>query len=141
MGTAQIQISLNLRSGNLQYQNVPNAFNAVVAGANGPTPGSLLIATTPGTDVNLSELSAVGGFCVLANLDSTNWVEYGIYDAGSSLFFPLGEILAGEQYILRLSRNLGKDYPGSGTGVPIGATLRIVANTASCRVFVGAFDP
>jgi hypothetical protein len=50
------------------------------------------------------------------------------------------EVRAGETYHLRLSRKLGEDFPGTGTGA--GSTkLHLRADAAACRVNVLAFDP
>lgn len=144
-GTARVQSSLQIVSGNVNYNPQPNAFNALVTLANGPTPGAILVATAPGTDVNLSALTAktpsmTGGFCRIRNLDQTNYIKVGLYDTSDGEFRPFLELLPGEFYIFRLSRKLGKEYAGTGTGA--GATsLRIVADTAACRVDVSAFDP
>lgn len=137
--------SLNIRGNdtakaniNLNYQNQPTAFRADMTGGRGPTPGNVLVAVG-GTDVSLAALSNFGGWCRIMNLDATNWVDYGIYDSAGTEYFPLGELLAGEQVILRLSRKLGQEYTGTGTGMG-GTTLHFRANTAACNVIVEAFD-
>lgn len=96
----------------LDYQGRPTAFTATVSGKVGPTPGAFTVGRT-GTDVDLSELTSPGGLCKMTNRDDTNYVTYGIWDGSS--FYPLGEILPGESYVLRLARNLGEEY-GAGTG-------------------------
>lgn len=132
---AQISSSLRILKGNLQYQSIPTSFRADVTGTKGPTPGSIAVSTA-GTDVDLSELSTPG-LCRLRNLDSANYVTWGIYDG--AYFFPLGEILAGESYVIRLSRVLGSESPGTaGTGA--GNRLRVMADTADCVVAVEAFE-
>lgn len=129
---AQIRSSLQINKGNLRYSSQPTAFRADVSGTNGPTPGAIAVATT-GTNVSFAALTTPG-LCRLMNLDSTNYVTWGIYDG--AFFFPLGEILPGESYVIRLSRILGSESPGTGTG----NSLRMVANTAACNVAVEAFE-
>lgn len=135
---AQIRSSLQIDIGNLEYRSNPTAFTADVSGSIGPTPGAFSVAVT-GTDVNLSELTTPG-LARIMNLDTTNYVSYGAWD-GSSIFFPLGELLPGESFILRLSRDLGKEF-GTGTGTT-GApnnTFRFKADTAAVICIVEAFE-
>lgn len=137
----RVQTSLQIRKGSQVYQSQPTSFNADMAGSRGPTPGAILISRN-GTDVDLSQLTALGGLCRLMNLDDTNWVEYGVYEPATFRFYPLGEILPGESYVIRLSRWLGYEV---GTGVGTGSiggsnTFRLKANAAACVVLVEAFD-
>lgn len=137
---ATIRAQLTLKKGEIDYRSNPTVFLADVTGTKGPTPGAIACAVAPGTDVDLSELTTPG-FCVLHNLDSTNYVTYGIWDPEGGKFYPLGELLAGEFTVVRLSRNIQEEY-GTGTGTTGADTnrLRIVADTAACNVFVGAFE-
>lgn len=142
---AQIRTSLQIRKtvGSVVTLNYPasgGAFSADVTGTKGPCPGAFTAALA-GTNVDLSQL-VVPALCVLKNLDATNFVQYGIKDSVSGKFFPLGEILPGEQYVLRLSRELQYDYPGAGTGTGgTGAvTLHFKADTAAVVVSVEAFE-
>src|SRR4051794_10813942 len=89
------------------------SFTADVVGVNGPTPGAVTV-STHGTDVDLKQLTGLGGLCVITNLDSTNWVEYGVYDYSTRVFYPVHKLLPGEMYVARLSDHLQKDEPGSG---------------------------
>lgn len=137
----RVQTSLQINTGSLQYRSQPTQFNADMAGIGGPTPGQL-VASLIGTDVDLSELEELGGLCRIQNLDDTNFVTYGIFDFSANRFYPLGEMLPGESYVLRLSREIGVEY-GTGTGsAPLGTgdTLRIKADTAPCKVLVEAFE-
>jgi hypothetical protein len=79
------------------------------------------------------------------NTSATGYVEYGPYDADTHTFYPLGELLPGETYPLRLSRFLGREVGGTGTGTGTGTggsevklMLRAVVNPAVC--LVEAFD-
>lgn len=132
-----IQQQLTIRNGNMSYRNGPLvSFLANQSNIGGPAPGQIIVATT-GTDVSFSQLT-LPGVVHLENFDPTNFFTYGIWDGAK--FQPLGEVLAGEQYILRLSRELGYDYiTGTGT-TGSGNTLRLKADTASIRAFVGAFE-
>jgi hypothetical protein len=142
---AQIQASLTITKtvgGNLQYRSYPTLFNADVTGAMGPTPGAIEVLTA-GTDVDLSQIQTYPGFCRITNQDSTNWVSYGIWDPTISRYFPLGEVLPGEFFILRLSRELGEIFaPGTGTGTagPSNNRLRFKAHTSNCIVLIEAFE-
>jgi len=110
-----------------------------VAGDGGPTPGQITCTTT-GTNVDLSVL-ATPGLCRIQNLDGTNFVTVGIWDPETEVFYPLLELLAGESYALRLSRDLAWEFAtGTGTIGPETNTLRIKADTASCDVLVEAFE-
>lgn len=134
---ARINSSLQIKTGNLDYQSRPTAFQATVTGAKGPTPGAIAVSTA-GTDVDLSELSTPG-LCFITNIDSTNYVTYGIWDGAT--FYPLGELLPGECYVLRLSRSLTQEY-GTGTGTT-GTNinrLRLKANGATANIRVEAFE-
>lgn len=115
-------VIMNVRNGHIDYTNQPTGFEADQDTAGGPTPG-YITATTTGTTVDLSELTTAA-MCMIQNVDPTNFVEVGVYSGGT--FYPLAEILPGEMYPLRLSRNL--------------AALRIKADTASCGCIVEAFE-
>ena len=131
--------SLRIVTGNLIYQSQPTAFSAAMTGSKGPTPGAISV-PIGGVAVTFGEL-ITPGFCRLMNLDATNYVEYGIRDPGINVFYPLGEILPGESFILRLSRNLLEEYTGTGTGTTsTGNQFWLKANTATCYIVVEAFE-
>ena len=136
-----IRNSLQISDSPLDYRSQPTQFLGDIVAANpkGPCPGAITVAVA-GTDVDFSELTTPG-YCRLQNLDDTNFVTYGIWDPEGGVFYPLGEILAGETYVLRLSRDLAWEY-GTGTGTS-GAetnTLRFKADTASLVVLIEAFE-
>ena len=145
-GEASIQVSLQINksdaAGIVNYRSYPTTFTADVDGALGPTPGAFEVSVY-GTQVDLSELTQPG-LCRISNQDATNFVTYGIYDPETDKFYPLGEILAGEFYIIRLSRDLGWESTASGTGTgttgPQTNVLMFIANTAACVVLVEAFE-
>lgn len=141
---AQITVSLAITRGNLQYQSKPTAFRADVNGGVGPTPGTLTVSKF-GTNIDLTQITGVGGTAGLAwfqNLDTTGRVEYGIYDTLSLVFYPLGMLLPGECYVLRLSPDLGKDEPGTGSGTALAGTTRLRFRSigAACLVRVDVFQ-
>lgn len=123
----------------MDYQSRPAAFQADVDDTKGPLPGAMTVGIL-GKDVDLSELETPG-LCRIMNQDDENFVEYGIRDPETDFFYPLGELLPGESYVLRLSRNLEQEYIGTGTGTSPGMTnkLHLKANTAPCVVLVEAF--
>lgn len=135
---AQVRCTLQIRKDYLNYYSQPSGFNATVTGTKGPTPGAITV-STDGTDVDLSELDSPG-LCRLMNLDSTNYVKYGIWEPLTSTFYPLGELLPGESYVLRLARDIGEQYEtGTGTTGAVN-TFRIQAMNDPCVVLVEAFE-
>lgn len=145
---ATVRCSLRIRKTSsditlIDYNSQPSAFVTDVDGTKGPTPGAIS-ASIYGTDVDLSQLT-VPGLCRIMNQDDTNWVEVGIWDPELLKFYPLMELLPGESYVLRLSRQLGSEFAegaGTGTGTtgPDTNRLRIRANNAACNVLVDAFE-
>lgn len=138
---AEIRSSLQIAKDNLEYRGQPTVFNANVTGTKGPTPGAITVSTA-GTDVDLSGLTTPG-LCRIQNLeaDSGNFVAYGIWDPEGGKFYPLGELLPGESYVLRLSRVIEEEY-GTGGGTTGASTnrLRFKADTAALVVLVEAFE-
>src|SRR5574343_1992303 len=97
-------------------RNVPMgvpSFTDDVSGTNGPTPGAIAVPVT-GVNVDLSVLTTPG-WCKITNLDATNYVEYGGFDASAEIFIPLGEIPVGGWTVFKLSRHLGSEYGTVGT--------------------------
>jgi hypothetical protein len=138
----RVQVSLQISQGNNSYQSKPTSFQANMAGIIGPTPGAITVSKV-GTIVNLSQIVVPGGVCLIQNLDPVAYLEYGVYVPGLTDFLPLGEILAGEIYLLRLSRWLGQELgTGSGTHeVGSGLTLQLKAiDVESLVAIVSAFD-
>ena len=140
--TVSIRTSLQLVIGNLTYQSQPQAFTpADPVNVLGPTPGAVVVPVT-GVDIDLSQL-VQPGLCRIMNIDDTNFVTYGIWDADNSALYPLGELLPAESYIIRLSRQLGeKEAAGTGTGATntLPCTLRFKADSDSVNILVEAFD-
>jgi hypothetical protein len=138
---ATVQTSLQIRKGNLFYQSRPSSFQANVVGDNGPSPGCITV-PVHGIAVVLTELDKPGGLCRIQNLDLANYVEYGAQDPHTGKFYPIGEALAGENFIVRLSRFIGSTQ-GTGTGsapTPGSISLYFRAPDGACQVIVEAFD-
>jgi hypothetical protein len=123
----------------MDYRHGGGSFAADVSGSIGPTPGSFTVSTS-GTDVDLSKLTTPG-LCRLVNMDASNYVVYGPYDPDTDMFYPIGEILPGEGYVLRLHRFFLRESTGTGTMLGgYNAVLRMRAHTASVVVSVEAFE-
>lgn len=136
---ATVTCTLTIRKAELEYSSRPNNYRADVTGKKGPVPGAITVAVG-GTDVSFTELTEPG-LCWMQNLDDTNFVTYGIWEPDTSKFYPLGELLPGEIVVLRLSRDLGEQYSGVGTGTDVANNrLRFRANTAACVVRIEAFE-
>lgn len=134
---ARLQISLQIAADNVQYNSLPTSFTATVTGRKGPTPGALTVPVA-GVNVDLSQLT-VPGLCRLQNQDATNFVTVGIYDEATNRFHPIEEILPGESYVVRLSRELGYEYGTAGTAADRDH-LHLRASIAPCVVLVEAFE-
>lgn len=120
----------------------PPAGNTIfdVSGTAGPTPGSIPVSIS-GTDISLSALSGPPGWMRVYNQDTTNYVIWGPYDPDTDVFYPICEIMPGEEYAVRLYRFFLRESTGTGT-LPGGynSTLRFQAHTATCQVTVDVFD-
>jgi hypothetical protein len=142
-GTASVTSSLQIVVNGVRiYQNTPTTYSPNIAGYNGPTPGAVSVGVNH-TEPSLTQLTAMGGLCRLTNLDTTNFVEWGIYDSVAGVFIGIGELLPGETIIIRLSRYLGKELaPGTGTAI-IGHAVKfsLKADISPCIVIIDAFDP
>lgn len=141
-GKVTIRALLRIRKDEVDYVSPGGGqFTEVLAGyqGRGPSPGMLIVPTT-GRDVYFTELTQPG-WCYIQNLDSTNYVQVGIYDPQTGVYYPLLEFPPGIGYPVKLTRNLQEQYAGSGTGTTGPENyLRIKANRASCRVIVDAFE-
>lgn len=134
---ANIQANLRIRKDNITYSSNPGSFRADVDEGTGPVPGELVV-TAAGKDVDLSGITTPG-LCRMQNRSATEFVTVGIHDGAS--FFPMLELLPGESYIMRLYRDLGVEFTGTGTGTPSDVnTLHLkVTGSTSARVLVEVF--
>lgn len=135
-----VRSSITIRSGNLVYQSPGKSLFTSDLNANkGPCPGMVTI-PVGGISITFPYLTTPGQV-VICNLDTANFVEYGIKDPGSGKFYPLGEVLAGESYVFRFSRNLLENYTNTGTGTTGDVNyLWLKADTAPCDVIIDAFE-
>lgn len=144
----RITSSLSIRKDNLVYQSQPQSMVIDMVGdPKGPSPGAIAISPT-GTDVDLSEIDNPG-MCWIQNLDqdeadggSGNYITFGIWDPELSRFYPIGELLPGEFYVLRLSRFIQEEV-GTGTGTvggPASNRLRLYSNASAINARVEVFE-
>lgn len=135
-----LRASLTIKKGALDFRSNPSQFILSQSGVGGPTPGTILCAVAPGTDVDLTELTTPGA-CYLQNLDATNYVTVGIFDPETNRFFPMLELPPTVGYPVVLSRNIREEFAtGTGTIGNLTNRLRIIANSAACLVCVAAFE-
>lgn len=132
------------------YQSRPSAFTADFNGSVGPTPGMITVGPG-GSNVNLSALTTVGGWCFIQNCSGSETIEWGVYDLEGTTpgrFIPVGQLLPGESFNFRMSDLFGKEI-GTGTGTaptsdptPIALRIRTKrrAISASANVKIEAFD-
>lgn len=136
----QIMSSLTVNAGTVQHRSPKTAYNDDMTGRKGPCVGTISVSTA-GTEISVAQIT-VPGYIELTNLDSTNFVEYGIWDTETSVFYPIGELRpGGKPQLLFLSRNLRQEYTGTGTGTT-GPTnkLWLKANSAACNVNIALFE-
>ena len=108
-----INLTVNVSNGEYKYQFSKNSLvtQAVVGAASG-------IASIGTSEENLSLGDvATNGFLLLQNLDSTNYVDYGLDDA--SVMKSMGRLMPTEIALLRLKP---------------GINVRMLANTAAVKV-------
>lgn len=147
---ATVYAGLQVRKGSVFFPAGLNAFSASIAAdpAVGPSPGYVL-APPEGVHVDLSKLSVGGlspGLGIIRNLlnpaQSSNFVEYGVFDQDLDRFFLWNEALPGEQYPFRISRYFGFEM---GSGIPttgtIGSNIRfhVKGVGGSVPLFIGVF--
>lgn len=136
-----VRTALTIRKGVLDYRSNPQTFNAdmVTNSPKGSCPGSFT-ATLEGVAANLTELTTPG-YGWMQNLDSTNYVEWGIRDPATDAFYPLGELAPGETQVIHFSRNLLESYTNTGTGTTGSVNqLWFKANQAACNIMLHAFE-
>lgn len=142
---ATIRVGLSIRLGSTHYDPKPTVFRSDVSDpVRGPSPGFVLV-PQGGVDIEFTDLTSPS-LCRIANLEDAgngNYVTYGIHDPQTGKFYPLGEVLPGEFYPLRLSRFLEGEYgtgTGSGTSGPSTNKLRLKAALGPAGVTLDAFD-
>lgn len=112
-----IQAYIKVQNGNLRDEFNVGSKSINQTGVGGPTPGYVTIGTTEET-VSFGELST-RGYCIIQNLDATNYIEFG----GSTGVY-MCRLKAGEFALLRLNNT----------------NLFMQANTAACKVLIKAYE-
>lgn len=119
-----VATQLAVTNGDFKIQKVGSAqLRRDQVQAEGGGPGIVVIGTA-GEDIVLTDLTAVGYFWA-KNIDPTNFVEVGIFEAAT--FRPFCKLKPGDEMVLRLSDSI----PGT-------RTLRMKADTAACKVHIVA---
>lgn len=140
----QVRASLIVKKGSKPiYQSPSVAYLDNQSGDGGPFPGDLII-TADGRDIYWTDLTTPGWTWLQNNEDpatSDVYVTFGIYDPSIRKFYPIGELGPGQGIPFKFTRDLSKDFIGSGTGSPVSGTyFRLEAHgTGPARFFIGAF--
>lgn len=128
-------------------KNYQCVVNDDMDGNKGPVGGTLVV-TVAGKAVDLSALTRPR-WCVLRHTgrsdgsdpEDGDYVEWGIRDPGTNVFYPMGELWAGLELPIPLSRNVLEEYAGTGTGTTApGNELYLKAWPVSQNVEVGVFE-
>lgn len=140
---ATISVSVNVNNGLLQYDRSGVSFEADLSAVKAPLPGHVEV-DTDGVDVPLTGLTTPGLYLV-TNLSTTYRVEVGIRDQSTGNFTPFHEVLPGETFPGRFSRNLRTEFADTGTASESTNNhlhLRSYGGTANVRleVFEGDDD-
>lgn len=111
-------VNFSLTNGNLSFAYQPGQLSVDQSASGGPTPGFLTIGTSEETEA-FSELSTLG-YCIIRNLDTTNFIRVGFATGVYGMRLKAGEIA-----LFRLNPS---------------TTLYMIADTAACKVLVHAFE-
>ena len=110
---------LSLENGNIEHDFRPDAV--LVDQAAGKFIDEILDIGTSEETISFGDI-ATKGYCVIQNLDSTNYVTYGPDSTGMVTF---GRLNAGDIALFRIDNSV---------------TLKAQANTASCKVRFIAYE-
>ena len=112
-----VQASISVRNGSMvdKFEIGSQSITQIAVG--GPTPGYFTLGLSEET-IAFGELGTKG-WCVIQNLDATNFIRFGF-----STGVYGGKLLAGEACIFRLSTT----------------SLYMIADTASCKVLVKGYE-
>jgi hypothetical protein len=141
MADISVRNTLIYKKNNVDYARSASFTVSISGTEDGPAPGAVRV-TLAGVNVDLSKFTTPG-MCRIENTDGTaaNIIDVGIWDPETSTFYPLAEVIPGEAYVLRLSRNLAEESgTGTGTSGPATNTLRLKAQVAACNAVVEAFE-
>ena len=138
-GTIQVRSSWQL-TGGLTYQSQPTTFTVAQLLAIGPTPGALL-ASIHGTQVSLAQLTTPG-LCLFANVDQSNYYQYGPYDPVADKFYTFGVVYPGQVWGMYLDPYFGRaegTSPGTSPSES-GIQLWLKAIGGPCQAIVSCFN-
>lgn len=145
-GEITVSATLKVKMGNLDYQSRPTQLKADLVTARPPGPGQVYCPANVVTSVSFANMSNPG-WCRIQNLGDdaglSQYVDVGMYDTVNGIFLPMIELLNGDSYPVRLSRNLGEvdSVPApTGTSVYTRAVLAILSLGYDVKVLVEAFD-
>lgn len=135
--TVRIQSSLQIKGAVVDYASRPTNITGTVVTESAPAPGRVNV-TPAGVLVDLSKLSTPGYYRIM-NMSATSWIEYGIWVAGLSKFCPWGEMLPGESYTGRFSRNLMQEDTGSASVIDVDSIM-LVSHGGNAEALLEAFE-
>lgn len=109
-----LTLGLQLINSNLRatYPQIASQYTQTTAGMS----DQVITVGTSEEDISFTDITTPG-VCVLHNLDSTNFVKYGPKSGGSMV--EMGRLKPGDKQVIRFGSSV---------------TLRMVADTASCKV-------
>ena len=117
----------------IQFQGQPQSYRGDLTGAFGPVGGAVLAHFT-GTIIDLSSLTTPGYYHISSQDDSAdaddNYIEYGLYDAQTDVFYPWGELAPGEPASGKFSRNFLEEYTSTGSATT-GPTNKLMVKSSS----------
>ncbi len=119
----EIVLSIALTVAKSGFKHSLNDQLQATQNALGESSGIMVVPTTPGGTVLPVGNVSTSGVIYLKNLDTTNYVQCGIQVSGT--FYPLPRLNPGDIAVWRLDPT---------------ATLRLMANTASCNVAYSLFQ-
>lgn len=141
-----IYSNMLIKLGNLYYKSYPSSFRTNLLTQKGPSPGEVNLLANIVTSVNLSALNNPG-VCRIQNLGDaaglSTYIDVGMYDTLNGIFLPMLEVLVGDSWVVRLSRNLGEvdSVPApTGTSVFTRGNLAMLSLNYNVNVLVEAFD-
>jgi hypothetical protein len=105
-GQIQVRSSWQVSNGNLIYQSQPTTFTITQLLALGPTPG-VLAATQAGVQVPLTPI-VTPGLCLLANIGTTYYFQWGPYLPVQKYFVPVGVVYPGQIWGICLDPYFGQ---------------------------------
>lgn len=139
-------VTLQINAGPLRERTDPTNWRGDMPVRGGPTPGEITV-TPAGVDVDLSALIKPG-VAWMINLDLTNKVSWGVRDAETGKYYPLGKLPPSESdgnawpQPIYFDDDLFEEFGQTGTGTSGPGTnfLHLRAYNQNCRVVIKAFE-